>query len=124
MIGSLTLKNVFSHGMTNSGWFSYFWRNVSEAVIRPHQADAGTVSVPGNLVFSSVEQGRSTFQSTEIFPSRWETVFAPRTDLGKSLYALRKKAINAGMKLISEEEILTEVKQRRGELEDSETDLC
>jgi excisionase family DNA binding protein len=52
----------------------------------------------------------------EVFSSQWETVFTPRTDLGKRLYALRAKAVVAGMKLFSEEEVLEEVKRRRGEL--------
>ena len=43
-------------------------------------------------------------------------LFTPRTQLVKRLFALRTKAVRAGMKLLSEEEILKEVKSRRGEL--------
>ena len=51
-------------------------------------------------------------------------LFTPRTELGKRLSALRTKAVYAGMKLFSEEEVLEEVKRRRGELKENEKDLC
>jgi len=70
-----------------------------------------------------VGKEKSTFQSTNIFLSRWETGFIPRTELGRRLYALRTKAINAGMKLLSEEEILEAVKKRRGEIDENEKNL-
>jgi len=49
--------------------------------------------------------------------------FAPRTRLGKRLAAIRNKAVQAGMKLLDEHEILEEVRRRRGELEIDETHL-
>ena len=45
-------------------------------------------------------------------------LFIPRTELVKRLFALRTKAVLAGMKLLSEEEVLEEVKRRRGELKE------
>ena len=45
-------------------------------------------------------------------------LFTPRTELGKRLAALRAKAVLTGMKLLSEEEVLEEVKRRRGELKE------
>jgi len=42
--------------------------------------------------------------------------FTPRTALGMKLMSLRNRAIASGMKLLSEDEILTEVRRRRGEL--------
>ena len=51
------------------------------------------------------------------------SLFTPRTELGKRLSALRTKAVLAGMKLLSEEEVLEEVKRRRGELKENEKDL-
>ena len=50
-------------------------------------------------------------------------LFTPRTELGKRLSALRAKAVLAGMKLLSEAEVLEEVKRRRGELKENEKDL-
>lgn len=70
-----------------------------------------------------VEKEISTCQSMDVFLSRWETVFTPKTELGRRLYALRTKAALAGMKLLSEEEVLEEVKRRRREIENDETDL-
>ena len=49
--------------------------------------------------------------------------FTPRTELVKRLSALRSKAVLAGMKLLSEDEVLEEVKRRRGELKENEKDL-
>ena len=75
------------------------------------------------MIESVVERERNGCCSTEILPSSWETVFTPQTELGKRLYALRTKVVIAGMKLLSEEEVLEEVKRRRGEIEKDEKDI-
>jgi len=49
--------------------------------------------------------------------------YIPRTPLGKRLLEIRKRAIQAGMKLLSVDEILEEVRRRRGELKEDEEDL-
>jgi hypothetical protein len=72
----------------------------------------------------SVGQEKSTNEMSNVMPSDWETGNSPKTALGKRLLALRSKAISAGMKLLTEEEVLEEVKRRRGELEDDEANLC
>ena len=69
------------------------------------------------VVIRPVEIEKSTYRSMNVFLSQWETVFSPRTKLGRRLHTLRTKAIAAGMKLLSEDEILEEVKRRRGEIE-------
>ncbi len=61
---------------------------------------------------------------TEVFSSEKTEMFLPRTPLGKRLLRLRRKAIEAGMKLLTEDEVLEEVRRRRGEIEDDETDVC
>lgn len=66
---------------------------------------------------------KSTSQATEVMPSHWEAEFIPRTALGKTLVALRTQAIAAGMRLLTEDEVLEEVRRRRGELEDNEANL-
>ena len=43
--------------------------------------------------------------------------FAPRIPLGQKLLELRNRVIAAGMQLLSEDEMLEEVKTRRGEME-------
>jgi len=43
-----------------------------------------------------------------------ETPYQPVTPLGKRLMALRARAIQKGMRLWSDEEIIEEVKRRRG----------
>lgn len=48
----------------------------------------------------------------------------PRTALGRRLIELRERAIAGGMKLLSEEEVIEEVKRRRGEIDEDETNLC
>jgi hypothetical protein len=47
--------------------------------------------------------------------------FTPRTPLGKKLTQLRMRAMAAGMRLLSQDEVLEEVRRRRGEVEDDET---
>lgn len=66
---------------------------------------------------------KSTSQATEVTPSHWETEFIPRTALGKTLVALRTKAIAAGMRLLTEDEVLEEVKRRRGEIKENDANL-
>ena len=61
--------------------------------------------------------------TTQVSLSRWEMDFKPKTELGKKLYALRMKAIASGMKLLSQDEVLEEVKRRRGETAENETHL-
>lgn len=66
---------------------------------------------------------KSTSQATEVTPKEWEKGFVPRTALGMRLATLRTKAIAAGMRLLTEDEVLEEVKRRRGEIKDNEADL-
>lgn len=46
-----------------------------------------------------------------------EDDFKPQTALGKQLWEIRQQAIAKGMKLLSQDEILEEIRRRRGELE-------
>lgn len=66
---------------------------------------------------------RSTSQATEVTLANWNVEFIPRTALGKKLLLLRKRAIASGIQMLSAEEVLEEVKRRRGELQNHETDL-
>ena len=44
-----------------------------------------------------------------------EQGFQPQTDLGRRLWKIRQRAIANGMKLLSQDEVLAEVRRRRGE---------
>lgn len=57
----------------------------------------------------------SSFQTSEISMELHK--YKPKTALGKKLLALRQQAIRRGLRLLSAEEIIQEVKRRRGELE-------
>lgn len=70
-----------------------------------------------------VGEEKSTSQATEITPTEWGEGFVPRTALGMRLATLRTRAIEAGMRLLTEDEVLEEVKRRRGEIEENEADL-
>lgn len=50
--------------------------------------------------------------------------FVPRTALGRRLAALRRRAVASGLRLLSEDEVLEEVRRRRGELKVDDTDVC
>ena len=78
---------------------------------------------PGLRISGPVAPGRSTSQATVVLLSRWRSEFTPQTEFGKRLYALRSKAIAAGMRLLSADEVLEEVKRRRGELNAEDEDL-
>jgi hypothetical protein len=49
--------------------------------------------------------------------------FKPRTNLGRKLLALRKQAIDEGMRLLSADEVLEEVRRRRGEKDNNEAHI-
>ena len=53
--------------------------------------------------------------------SRVERIgFVPGANLGRKLLELRKRAIDEGMRLLSEDEVLEEVRRQRGEQDDDE----
>ncbi len=59
-------------------------------------------------------------EDVDIMPSERKNIFIPRTPLGRKLVELRNKAINLGMRLFSEKEVLDELKRRRGGFIDSD----
>jgi hypothetical protein len=61
--------------------------------------------------------------STEVLFPATAQEFVPRTPLGKALLALRTNAIKRGMTLLSEAEVLDEVKKRRGGFQDDAKDI-
>lgn len=123
MNGTMTLADEISGRMTGSGLFPSSWDDWPGLVGHRREAAGREVSVPRIVFKYPVEQVRSTCQLMNVFLSQWETVFTPRTELGRRLYALRNKAVATGMKLLSEEDVLEEVKRRRGEIGENETDL-
>ena len=46
-----------------------------------------------------------------------ETSFVPRTSLGKRLYELRMTELRSGMKTLSDDEILDDIRRNRGDHE-------
>lgn len=68
-----------------------------------------------------MERGSSQITVVSL-PSKREE-FIPRTSLGSKLLALRNRAIASGMRLLSEDEVLNEVRRRRGEFENGEADV-
>jgi len=120
MIGTMTLTDEISGRMTRSDLFPFSWEDWPGMVDRRREDAPREKAVPWMVIIRPVEEERSTCQSLNVFLSRWETVFTPRTELGRRLYTLRTKAVEAGMKLLSEEEVLEEVKRRRGESEEDE----
>jgi hypothetical protein len=64
-----------------------------------------------------------SYRSTKIIFLEATEAFVPRTPLGKKLLSLRTRASAAGMRLLSADEVLEEVKRRRGELGGDEADV-
>ena len=62
-------------------------------------------------------------QVTEVISLDEHKKFVPRTALGRKLLSLRKRAIASGMRLLSEDEVLEEVRRRRGETKNDETNV-
>ena len=67
--------------------------------------------------------GREVLSNPVVKIVRRNMGFVPRTPLGRRLVALRNQAIQNGMRLLNEEEILREIQRRRGESADEEADL-
>lgn len=64
-------------------------------------------------VILPVRKEESSYQITEISFAVESRPFVPRTPLGKKLLSLRNRAIASGMRLLSDDEVLEEVKRRR-----------
>jgi len=95
------------------------WPGSSE---RPFPEDRRKAVQWVNLVLPLREEDMSS-RSTEIVVPEITEEFVPRTPLGKKLLSLRIRAIQAGMTLLSADEVLEEVRRRRGEIEDDEANL-
>ncbi len=76
-----------------------------------------------NYMFPIGEE-KGSGKTTEVYCSGEPRKYVPRTPLGERLLRLRRRAVNSGMRLISADEVLEEVRRRRGELEDNVEDLC
>lgn len=81
-----------------------------------------TMSWLGHILWSgSMEMG--SWQTTVVTSPGKHEKFIPRTVLGLKLLALRNRAIASGMRLLCEDEVLEEVRYRRGEFENGESDV-
>jgi hypothetical protein len=118
MFGLMTLADEISSCMTAGRVRPLTSHRTSSIADRPIEE-----ATPGMRILGPVAPGRSTSQATVVSLSCWKTEFTPRTEFGRRLCALRNKAIAAGMKLLSAEEVLEEVKRRRGEINADETNL-
>jgi hypothetical protein len=123
MIGTMTLTNEISGRMTGSVLLSSLWEDRPGSVVRQREAEIREVPVARIVCISPLEQERTTFQATRVTPCHWESDFVPRTALGRKLLDLRNRAIAAGIRLLTEDEVLEEVRRRRGEIEGDEKDL-
>lgn len=90
--------------------------------------DRGSLRISPEWLCISVPlpEHQNSCQTTPVFAGGGEGPpdrYLPRTPLGKRLIDLRRQAIRGGMRLLGEEEVLREVKRRRGELEGDEADL-
>ncbi len=64
------------------------------------------------------ELERTCEQNVENVPTSEAGSYVPKTDLGRKLLALREAAIKDGMKLLTVDEIMQEIRYRRGQEED------
>jgi hypothetical protein len=124
MAGTVTLTNEILGRMSTGALLplsSDVWSGIME---RRTDAVYKALSPWVDFVYP-VGREKSTSQATEMILSEWarESDFVARTALGKRLVALRAKAIAAGMRLLTEDEVLEEVKRRRGEIEENDANL-
>lgn len=93
------------------------WYHESQRSFVPLGFDFGSSRI---LLGCPVGVEKSSGQTVQVALLSFDRRFVPRTPLGKRLAALRAEAIASGMKLLSQDEVLQEVKRRRGELTDEE----
>ena len=116
------LTSDWAAGMTSGVLFPAYlevWSAYSERLFTESQPNA---DLWVNFVLP-LREGDMTYRNTEIIFPEVTEAFVPRTPLGRKLLALRNQAIERGMKLLTEDEVLEEVRRRRGELEDDEADI-
>lgn len=94
----------------------------------PSETPRATTSLWGMLppIFAIGAQSLSTGSTYAVSCIRLvdSTVATPpRTHFGQKLREIRARAIASGMRLLSEDEILEELKKRRGEADDAEADV-
>ncbi len=75
-----------------------------------------------NFVLPVREEDMSSRSTIIVVPEITEE-FVPRTPLGRKLLSLRIRAIQAGMTLLSADEVQEEVRRRRGEIKDDKANL-
>ena len=116
------LTSDWAAGTTSGVLFPAYlevWSAYSERLFTESQPNA---DLWVNFVLP-LREGDMTYRNTEIIFPEVTEAFVPRTPLGRKLLALRNQAIERGMKLLTEDEVLEEVRRRRGELEDDEADI-
>lgn len=123
MNSSMTIANRISDLMTESVFLPIVWKGRTHLMERRQNLAPWKPAICGVVCIVPVAEQSSTCQTTQVSLSRWEREFTPRTELGRKLYALRMRAIASGMKLLSQDEVLEEVKRRRGETAGNETNL-
>lgn len=95
-------------------WFGYKEpKHTQKSWPRPDPWVHLVLSIPDEALSHSITEIKMRFADS----------FVPRTPLGRKLLSLRIRAIEAGMKLLSADEVLEEVKRRRGEPEDDEANV-
>ncbi|MFH0824564.1 MAG: hypothetical protein V2B18_17560 [Pseudomonadota bacterium] len=66
---------------------------------------------------------RMSCRITEVGLAVRSESFIPRTRLGEKLLRLRNQAVAEGLELLSEDEVIEEIKRRRGELKGDEAHI-
>jgi hypothetical protein len=60
--------------------------------------------------------GKILSKLNEVSPRDATAVFVPKTEFGRKLLAIREAAIKEGMKLLTDDEVIAEVRARRGDV--------
>lgn len=97
-------QNAPSWILTPAGWSGY--------KTQPSSLDSYATSHS----IKASEDDEKTIDKVKETRNKWQTAasFNPQTDLGKKLWAIRQRAINSGMKLLDDDDLLKEVAERRG----------
>lgn len=117
----------------NTEFMPHYWSWTKPAMLTPENdkpaVDAGgrpllfrkiwDETVVWSMLVLPVRKDEGSYQITEVTPGG----FIPQTSFGRELLSLRTRAIASGMTLLSDDEILEEVKNRRSGLGADETHL-
>jgi len=112
---SLTEKIIAEHGSFGTYGNLMASAILAERLLATDEPLEHFVDKPTTPNYKAIEASGSSSPACQINIEKPR--YKPRTSLGEKLIALREKAIANGLRLLDADEIIDEIRRRRGEIE-------